>query len=58
MGSIVNFLQGVDWTATGILAISVWQAVKEWRTRAVTKPAKPKPATLPKRPPSIPPLSR
>lgn len=52
MGTIIGWLGKVDWQATGVLAIAVWQAVKEWRTKAVVRPSpnpKPKP-----RPPATP----
>lgn len=50
-----NLIQGIDWQATGILAITVWQAVKEWRNRKQARAAK-QPA--PRRPPTIPPRPR
>lgn len=35
-----GILSSIDWTATGVLLIGVWQAVKEWRTKAVRQPSR------------------
>lgn len=45
-----HFLSGIDWQATGVLALAVWQAIKEWRTKAVRRPS-----PAPKAPPKVPP---
>jgi hypothetical protein len=41
-----GFIKGIDWQATGVLAITVWQAFKEWRARRDKKTA-PKKLALP-----------
>ncbi len=45
---MMGFLKDIDWTATGVLVISLWQAIKEWRTRSVTRAEK-----KPKMPPKV-----
>lgn len=37
---MIGWLAGVDWQATGVLAIGVWQAIKEWRLRRQKKHSK------------------
>lgn len=33
----MDWFPSIDWPATGVLLLTLWQALKEFRTRSVTK---------------------
>lgn len=53
---MIGWLAGVDWQATGVLLIGVWQAIKEFRLRKEKKRAAQSPPNR-KRPPTLPPVN-